>query len=200
MLSVTVRIDTSSAREALNRIQRGLGDRAIVSALNKAADQAKTQMSQAIRAEYNISAALVRQRLRIKRAQRGKLVTFQSLLIGNPETGGTKRSMNLIHFLEKQGQAKAFRRGRDWRLDQLRFQIKRSGAKAVVRGAFIGNKNRTVFIREGKDRLPIKAVRTIGVPQMFSTKKNTGAVLRWLEGNLPRIMNHEIEHYLRSAR
>lgn len=200
MFDVTVRINLDGVRRKLNDIEKGLGDRAIVSSLNKAAAQAKTRMSEAIRSEYNISASLVRERLRIRRAQRGKLLTFTATLIGNPETGGGKRSMNLIHFLEKRGVEKAFKRGSNLRLDQLRFQVKRAGGRRVIRGAFIGNKGRTMFVREGRGRLPIKAVRTIGVPQMFTARRNLESVVRWLEENMPRIANAEIAHFLRSVR
>ena len=157
-------------------------------------------MSTAIRADYNISAALVRERLVVKRATKKGLVTFTASLIGNPDSGGRRRSMNLVHFLEKNATAKAFKRGRDLRLDQLRFKVRKSGGKGVLPGAFIGNKGRTVFIRTGDKRTPIKAVRTIGVPQMFSTKKNIGKTLRWIELNLPRITESEIRHYLATVK
>lgn len=200
MFDVNVRINLDGVRNRLNAIQRNLGDRAIVSALNKTATQAKTQMSTAIRQDYNISAALMRERLVIRKATRKGSVTFTASLIGNPVTGGGKRSMNLVHFLEKNATAKAFKRGRDLRLDQLRFKVRKSGGKGVLPGAFIGNKGRTVFIRTGKARLPIKAVRTIGVPQMFNTKKNIGKVLRWIEINLPRIAQAEVAYYLSTVK
>lgn len=196
MFDVSVRINLDGPRRVLNDLQKNLGDKAVISALNKAAAQAKTQMSQAIRADYNISAAMVKDRLRIARAQRRDVVTFQAKLIGNPESGGGKRSMNLVHFLEKNAGVKAYKRGTGGRLDQLRFKVKRSGGKNTLKGAFIGNKGRTVFIREGKSRLPIRAVRTIGVPQMFSTKRNVGKVTQWLNVNLPRIAESEILYYL----
>lgn len=193
---VTVRFNLDGLRARLNTIEKNLGDKAVVSALNKTAAQAKTRMSEAIRKDYNISAALVRERLRIRKAARGKFATFSAFLIGNPETGGRKRAMNLVHFLEKNAGAKAFRRGAGWRLDQLRFKVKKTGGKNTLKGAFIGNKGRTVFIREGAGRLPIRAVRTIGVPQMFSTNKNIDMVKAWITANLPRIMQAEAKHYL----
>lgn len=127
MLDVSVKFDLEGPRTLLNNMKRGIGDKAVLSILNKTTAQAKTRMSQAIRAEYNISAALVNERLRIRRATRKDIVTFSATLIGNPETGGTKRSMNLVHFLEKNAQIKAFRRGKSWRLDDLRFKVRKAG-------------------------------------------------------------------------
>lgn len=196
MFDVTVRVNVDGLRRKLNAIEKHLGDNAVVSALNKTAAQAKTRMSELIRADYNISAALVRERLRIRKAQRSGIATFTALLIGNPETGGQRRSMNLVHFLEKNATAKAFRRGKNLRLDELRFHVRKTGGKQRLPGAFIGNKGRTVFIRTSAGRLPIKAVRTIGVPQMFNTKKNITEIKAWIEANLPRILDSEVKHYL----
>ena len=199
MLDVSVKFDLEGPRTLLNNMKRGIGDKAVLSILNKTTAQAKTRMSQAIRAEYTISAALVNERLRIRRATRKDIVTFSATLIGNPETGGTKRSMNLVHFLEKNAQIKAFRRGKSWRLDELRFKVRKAGGKQTLPGAFVGNNGRTVFIRTGKARLPIKAVRTIGVPQMFNTKRNIASVTSWIKANLPRIAASEIAYYTSRA-
>jgi hypothetical protein len=205
MFSVTVRVDLEEVRVRLNKLQKGMGDRALASGLNKTVAQARTQMSRYIREDYNISAALVRERLRVSRAVRvssagGDIVTISANLIGNPETGGQKRSMNMIHFLERKVTlAEARRRSKAGTLNALHFQVKRSGGKKTIRGAFIGNQGRTVFARTGKSRLPIKAVRTIGVPQMFASKRNLGRITKWLEANLERIVGHEVEHYTRTV-
>lgn len=197
MMQVTVLWDTREVERKLNAIKAGLGDRAITSAINKVAAQAKTQMSKAIREDYNISAALVNERLRLRKATRSGVATFTAILIGNPETGGRRRSMNLVHFLEKSTSlAEARKRGKAGTLAQLHFKIRKTGGKAIVRGAFIGNQGRTVFIREGAGRLPIKAVRTIGVPQMFSTRKNIGKIKVWIGDNFPRILQSEVKYFL----
>jgi len=193
--SISFRSNIEDMQRDLNQLRKGLGDQAITSALNKTAAQAKTQMSAAIRREFNISAALVRERLQIRKATRKGGATFTALLIGNPATGGGKRSINLVHFLEKNATAKAFKRGRNLRLDQLRFKIRKTGGKQMLKGAFIGNQGRTVFIRTGGARLPIKAVRSIGVPQMFMARRNTTAVLNWIAANFPRIAKAEFDYY-----
>jgi Prophage minor tail protein Z (GPZ) len=197
VMQVTVRWDVNAVINKLNAIQKGIGDRALVSALNKVTTQAQTQMSRAIREDYNISPALVRERLKIRRATAKGLATFTAALIGNPNSGGAKRSMNMIHFLERSVTlAEARRRGKSKTLSELRFKVKRSGGKVSIPGAFIGNNGRTVFIREGRARLPIKPVRTIGVPQMFSTRKNVGLVEKWIKANFHRILQSEIRYYL----
>jgi hypothetical protein len=196
---ITVKFDTSG----LDRIIRRLDaipkavEQAQLSTLNKAAAQAKTQMQRAITSEYKVSAALVRERLIVKRATRGGSFAFTAALIGNPDSGGRRRSMNLIHFVEKKVTlAEARRRQRAGNQAQLRVQIKKAGGPKVIAGAFIGNQGRTVFERVGKGRLPIRPVQTIGIPQMFSTKKNIGDVTAWIRANLPRIFESELRFYM----
>lgn len=196
-IKVRYNFDLSKIQKDLNDIKTSLGDKAVVSILNKTAAQAKTRMSEAIRDEYNISASLVRDRIKVGKAQRKGATAFTALVIGNPEPGGGKRSFNVIRFLEtKVTIAEGRRRRKAGTLSQLRFKIKKAGGKTTIKGAFIGNQGRTVFIRTGPGRLPIKAVQTIGIPQMFTTKRNTKIVLDWIKANFPRIANSEIQHYL----
>jgi len=201
MLTFEVKTNIQDTIKKLEEMQRGLGDKAARSAVNKCADQAKTQMSRLIREDYNISAALLRERLVVRKSFRSDGMRISAALIGNPNAGGKGRSMNVIHFLERSvSMAEAKRRRRGGTLDQLHFKIKRQGGKVRIPGAFIANAGRTVFQREGKGRLPIKPVQTIGIPQMFNTKKNRTAIVAWINANLPRIMDHEVQHYLRTFR
>jgi hypothetical protein len=176
-------------------------EQAQLSTLNKAIAQGKTRMIRAITRDYKISAALVRERLVIKRATRGGSFAFTAALIGNPNAGGARRSMNLIHFVERKVTlAEARRRVRAGTQQQLRVQIKRTGGPKVIAGAFIGNQGRTVFQRIGKSRLPIEPVQTIGVPQMFATRKNMGEVTDYLREIMPRIFEHELAYFMSRVR
>ena len=58
-------------------------------------------------------------------------------------------------------------------------KILKSGPRKVITGAFIGNKGRTVFTRvQGAGRLPIKAVETVDIPQMFNTRRINAKVVQ----------------------
>lgn len=52
----------------------------------------------------------------------------------------------------------------------MTFKIKRNGPRKLIPGAFLINDGKTVMIRVGKQRLPIKALQTINVAQMFNTR------------------------------
>ena len=102
--------------------------------------------------------------------------------------------MNLIAF--HTGGGRTLKSGKR---QQLRFKIRRDSGNKQITGAFIGNKGRTIFIREGKGRLPIKAVNTIDVVQMFNVKRINLAVretlLAGLEANFDRELRVVLEGY-----
>lgn len=179
--------------------------KAQVSTVNKLGALAETAMRREITREFNVSASFVRARLRLRRASNrgGSGIAIEAVLIGSGSSGA-KRSANLIHFVEKSiSLAEARRRLRAGegqssrnRTFELRAKIKRGAGPKIVKGAFIGNKGRTVFIREGNTRLPIKPVQTIDVPQMFNTKRVNGRVVALIESRGKQQLEHELRYYM----
>lgn len=172
-----------------------IASRALASAMNKTIEQARTQMTREITAEYNVTAAYVRDRLSIRRAsyRNGQFSLEASL------TGGSnrQRSANLIRFVEKSvSLAQARKRAKAGDLNQLRFQIRKAGGKKVIRGAFIGNKGRTVFIRTTDKRLPIQALQTIDVGQMFNQKRINARVVAAINTKFPELLARESKFFL----
>ncbi len=190
-LSVNVR-GMDGIKSALSALSQDLRDKAAVMALNKVGPKARTEMTRAITEQYNIKRADVTASLSLKGA---RVDSLQVVL--NPFAGGRRgRAMNLIHFFDHKTTLREAKRakkagkrsgvvvnGREYPL--LYFKIKRNEAAKPVPGAFIGNHGRTVFMREGNGRLPIKAVSTVGVPQMFSTKQISQRVLNRINAELP---------------
>lgn len=176
MIKISIRHNFPKVAAEMNRLGQFMGDKAMVRALNKTVDQGKTEMARRIGREFNIPASKAKDRLAVRRASvKGGAVRFEAVLEATKR--GKGRSMNLIAFVEKAvSLAEAKRRKKAGTLDQLRFQIKRSGGKKKIEGAFIANKGRTVFVRTGKARLPIKALNTIDVVQMFNTRRINSVV------------------------
>jgi hypothetical protein len=152
-------------------------------------------MIRGITGEYNLKASDVRERLRVRRAQRSGM-QFTATLVGNPQ-GRAKRAMNIIRFVEKSvSLAESKRRRKRGDLGAVFVKIKRAGGRKAIQGAFIGNLGRTVFRRTGPGRLPIEPVSTIGVPQMFQAKKVQIPVQRWITENFPRIFEADATYFL----
>jgi len=182
MIEINIKADVARLSRELDVLQEGLTEKATVMALNKTGDKARTEMGRAITSEFNIKAADVRARLRVIKARRGEL----RAVLDPFASGHRGRSMNLIRFMEnKVTLAEGRRRKKAGTQKQLRFKIKKGGPAKAIPGAFIGNKGRTVFMREGDGRLPIKAASTIGVPSMFNTRHINARVIARIRKEFP---------------
>lgn len=183
-MQINVRTNFPQVADALGRLQDSIASQVLARSLNRTMEQARTQMSREIRAEYNLPASFVRERLRIRKAfaKTGQF-SLQAELIGGD---GRRRSANVVRFGARQAQ------------DGVSVVI-RKGQRKVIAGAFIGNKGRTVFKRTGKPRLPIKPVQTIEVAQMFNTRRINAAVVAAIRQRFPAIFEHELRYALSRA-
>ena len=181
---INIRTNFPDVSRQLAQLQDGIASQVLARSLNRTMDIAKTAMSKQIRSEFNLSAAYVRDRLRIKRAfPKAGQFSLSAELIGGD---GKRRSANVIGFAARKAD------------DGVSVMISR-GKRKTIKGAFIGNKGRTVFRRVGKARLPINSVRTIDVPQMFNTRRINAAVVSAMRGRFPGIFQRELAYALSRA-
>jgi len=211
MISISIKTDIDKTVRELERIRRGIGERATVMALNKTAAKAKTEMVRAITSEYVIRASDVRPRMRVQRARRGRLTAVLDPFASVSRRG---RSLNVVHFLERKvSLAEARRRRKAGTLSQLRFRIKKTGGPRTIKGAFIGNKGRTIFERVPgsvmssrekysgtKHAEGIRPVQTLGVPQMFGVRRISDRVVRRIRKEFPIEFDRAVRQVLRSRR
>ena len=180
-MNISIQTNFPQVKRALEQLSTDVGNKAMASALNKTVAQAKTAMSREIRAEFNISAGKVGDALRITRAvASGGRFSLSARLEATSKRG---RSMNLAAFNARQT-AKG-----------VSFKIKKSGPRKTIPGAFLINEGKTVMIRVGKARLPIKALQTIDVAQMFNTKRINAKVLRFIQDKFPTIFANEAKYF-----
>jgi hypothetical protein len=183
-MQISIRNNFPSVQKKLDQLQKDVGARALASAVNRTIEQGRTQMIREITSEYAVKAGYVRQRLTIRRANfKAGVFRIEATLTGGGKYG-KGRSANVIAF-----DARRTSRG-------VSVKIKKTGGRKVITGAFIGNKGRTVFKRIGKDRLPIKAVQTVGVPQMFNQKRINAAVVAAIKARFPAIFEREAKFYV----
>ena len=166
----------------LNGLRQDIALKATASALNKTAAQAKTAMSKEIRTEFVLPAAKVSQALRVNRAKAARGAGSMEVSLSSISKPGA-RSLNLAHFNAKQT-AKG-----------VSFKVRRDGPRKVIPGSFLINGGKTVMIRTGKGRLPIKALQTIEVAQMFNTKRINARVLATINAKLPAIFANEVRFF-----
>jgi len=190
----------------LGMLEDAMGNKVMARALNTTVQQAKPRMASQINKEFRISVGDAKDRLHVNKAMKkdGEFRMEASLSARNKAKG---RSMNLIAFVEKvvtfaqarkrikagEGGLHTLRRGGQvQKALQLRFQIKRSGGKQMIKGTFIANQGRTVFIRKGKTRTPIEGVGTIDIPQMFNTKRINSVVRQTMLARFEANFNREL--------
>ena len=193
-MKLDIKSNFSAVQRRLDGLREDIRARVLASSLNKTMEQAKTAMGREIVAEYKVTSAYVRERLSIRRASfRAGVFNVEATLVGG---NNKNRSANLIRFIEGSTTlAQARKRAKAGTLDQLHFQIKRAGGKKTVRGAFIGNKGRTVFVRTGNARLPIKALSTIDVPSMFNQKRINARVVAMIKAKVPEIFERDAKYF-----
>jgi hypothetical protein len=196
VIAIDIRTSVDQVARRLGNLAQDIRQKATVSAVNKTIDQGRTQMIRSITREFNVTAGYVRERLRVRRAslKQGAFLVEGSLIGGKR---GVKRSANIIAFVErKTSLAQAKKRRKAGTLNQLFVKVKRTGPAKPLKGAFIGNKGRTVFEREGKARLPIKPVQVIDVGQMFNTRRINGPVRDFMQRKFPEVFEREAKFYV----
>ena len=155
----------------LSRMANSMRDKVVAAAINKTAAKAKTEMKRQITAEFAVKSGDVSAQLRVVKASAKGFQLVAALAAFGTRRG--RRSRNVALFRARQTK------------QGVTVQIKRSAGRKLIRHAFIGNNGKTVFVREGKSRLPIKPVETIDVPQMFNAKRINAAVLAKIRRELP---------------
>jgi len=194
MAIINIKTNFKDVQKSLDKLNNTLQQKIVPAALNKVIAKANTTMVREITSEFNIKSNEVRSNLRVIRAQRDFSKWYAKL---DPFAKNKKgRGLNLIRFTEnKVSLAEGRRRAKAGTKQDLRFQIKRGAGKKTIKGAFIGNQGRTVFARTGKDRLPIKALTTIDVPQMFNTRRINKKVIARINAE----MSVEFERAIKAA-
>lgn len=210
MINLQMRTNFDQVIREWQKIPDDLANKALARALNTTVEQGRLEMAREISQTYRLTVAQVKERLVIRKAYARGTLRLQAMLEATRR--GQGRSMNLIAFVEKsitlaqakkrqkagEGGSYALRNGSTvQKALELRFQIKRSGGQKMIKGAFIGNNGRTVFEREGKARLPIRALNTIDVPQMFNARRINQVVVKVMRDRFDTNLRREIGAVLR---
>jgi hypothetical protein len=195
---LTVTDNFPDVARAFAGLESDIRNKAMASALNKTMDQGRTLLSREITARYVVTSAYVKQRLRVRGASaRAGQLRLEASLIGGD---GKARSANVIAFVERRTTfAQAKKRRQAGTLNQLHLKIKKGSAAKPLKGAFIGNKGRTVFQRVGKARLPIKPVQTIDVGQMMMSRAVEAKIHAFAQKKFPELFEHEVLFYTAKA-
>lgn len=209
-MQISIKTNFPEVQRKLDTMRKDIAQQATVRAINRTVDMGKTEAVRAIAKEYAVTSAYVRERLAVRKASfKGGALGISAELAASGKRRGS-RSANLIGFVEKTVTLAAARRrmsageggthtlrngGQVAKALELRFRIKRGSPFKTIKGAFIGNKGRTVFIREGKQRLPIKALSTVDIPSMFNARRINKAIVGKMLSHFPTVFEREAKYY-----
>lgn len=155
-LTFDLRSDLAQAVDRLEARTAGHVDAAAATALNRTSVTVRAEAVRKIGGTYNIKASVIRDQLRLKRADRSRL---------EAQVIASGRRIPLIAF-----QARQTRRGVTVRVKQER---------KLVRGVFIAKMptgHTGVFERKGRARLPIRELFSVSLPQAFTNRQILAAL------------------------
>jgi hypothetical protein len=192
-MRLTITTNFPDIQRQLNSLRAEVGNQATARALNRTVEIARTRMIREITGEYRVKASFVRERLQIRKAIASGAITLEAALAAKSAKG---RSANVIAFGARQVAA------------GVSVKIRQSGGRKTIKGAFIGNKGRTVFARvagtkmqsrakyRGTHAEKIKPVQTIDVAQMFQTRRINSRVIATIRERFPEVFAREVKFAL----
>lgn len=203
MTTISIRNNLKQAVASFKGATDKAINKATARALNATVKQGRTEMARVISREFRVTVGQAKDRLDVELARVGDKVKLEvGLMATRPGGlyGNSWRGMNLIHFVTgTPGRSKKGKRG------QLKFQIKRTGGRREIKGAFVALNRKTggraVFIRQGKERMPIETVTTIDIPQMFNTRRINSVVrqvmVKRFDANFARELRSVLKGYVK---
>lgn len=189
MIKITVRSDASRVVAGIREDAKRFGV-AQVQALNRTADQLRTEAGREIRKVYNIKLRAVRAASKIVRARRGE--TYP-----RAEVSFTGRPINLAEFDPRVRWVQT-RRGKR---RAVTVKIKVQGARKTVVGGFVGVHGgadyRGVFKRTSADRYPIRTLRSVSIPRALEVQAITAALMKFADRRYEKNFDDALRNQLR---
>lgn len=161
--------------EVLAQLNTEAVKKATVRTVNELGSELKTQTVKETRKKYNISAARLKGKLKVRKANYSNMRWSMTI--------PRDKKLNLINFAARQ-----VKKG-------VSVKVLQSGGRKTVKGAFIANDGKTVFTRKTKKRLPIKTVTGLSPSQMISNKLRDKK-LEEIEKKAPKRFRQNFNFYI----
>jgi hypothetical protein len=178
MIRIDVRDNLKGVALRYQRLGTDVRDKALVRALNRTATTVRAEASREIRKQYNLKSRVVKDQIRITRANRATLTAVIQ---------ASGRPIPLIEFDAR------------WNRRMKGASVRVKHERKVVRGAFIATMpggHRGVFVRKGDRRLPIRQLFSISLPTAFTQKQVTAAIVAAAQARFPVAIEQEMKFAL----
>ena len=204
----SVKFDKNQLTLELNKLKKNVGDKALVSTVNKLAAQGKTASGKKIRQEYAVTSADTRKSIKVVKAKPSNGI--KAIVAKIIATG--KASTNIIRFAEKKVTlAQARRRKKEGTQSDLRVRVRKAGGFKTIKGGFIATINRKALAFKripgttapGRKRYAgtkyankIEPVRTIFIPAMFNSRKVNNAIKFVIRTKFEKIYENDVRFFM----
>lgn len=178
-MKIDVRSNTAQVVAELNADMVNV-NKAQARALNRTAEQLRTEAGRQIRADYNVTLRGIRQASLVKRASTTSKFPRAEVIFSG-------RSINLVEFGARQT-----KKG-------VTVQVKKRGGRKLIEHAFLqiikGGQNagkKGAFRRTGKERYPIHFLPSLAIPQMVASRAINAALLKFADEKYTDNLEHEL--------
>ncbi len=202
-----VKIELKGIKEAMASFDPKNVRLAANSALNKVAAQAKTQISQQIREEYNVPAGKVSNYLRlISRAMGNRIeaiISGKGLGLALSYFGAKQEGVTLKSIIGQRGKKMPRLKSGRARGGEVSVVVRRSGGRKMVTGdpkpfiARFKSGHVAVVQRVDKRRTPLKEMFGPGVAGLMGSKRIMENTKRFINEKFPGVFKHEMDYYLK---
>ena len=191
---ITIKLE--GAKELQKKLDSKFLQKAVIRSLDRAAKSGRQEALNLIRDRYNIKEGDLRKEIKvdIHPSKLEAVITAKgrpiSIFKFSPKVVIEKIHGKSKALYSRLGKAKIGRRAAG-----VSVQIVKGQRKLVKGGFFVKLKtgHEAIFKREGKARLPIKKLSTIGSPDMFGSSRIINRVIDKVKEAWQKNMKHEIE-------
>lgn len=186
----------------LKQLPEKIQKKILVPALKDVSKLGRTQMIRGITQEFNIDRSTVSQSFSIRVS---KDPTFNSTGVAYQSTitasSGRKRAFNIIRFIEKRiTLTQGRKRKKSGTQRQLHVKVlKAGGFKSLGKNAFIFKNGKIVFRRIPGTK-KIEPISTIGISQMFNTRRLKEPAVFKMKNSLLRYIQYSLDRYLKNLK
>jgi hypothetical protein len=188
----------NNIRQLPEKIQK----KVLVPALKDVSKLGRTQAIRSIGQEFNLDRPTISSAFSIKVSKDPSFsvngIAYQATLTAS---SGRKRAFNIIRFLEKKiTLAQSRKRRKSGSQSQLHVKVLKSGGfKSLGKNAFIFKNGKTVFRRIPNSK-KIEPISTIGISQMFSTRRLKEPTVFKMKSSLLRYIQYSLDRYLKNIK
>ncbi len=176
-MTIELTIDQMEKAEEMLQHLPGEAPKAMASALNRAAQSARTEASRKVREKYYVKHKDVTSTIKIYRANPSDLSAVVT-------SRGNLMTLSKFRVTPKRPQPR--------RKAPIKVRVQR-GEGGPIKGAFVARMKSGhvgVFKRVGKARLPIEQLYGPSIPQMLDSK----TVREWVEQKAAEVLDQRLEH------